>query len=49
MVLAKDKPTQAALPDEIEGQFGPQLTALIAYLNRAVYLAERRLLAAECH
>lgn len=27
------KTTQAALPDEIEGQFGPQLTALIAYLT----------------
>ena len=25
--------TQAPLPDEIEGQFGPQLTALIAYLT----------------
>ena len=25
--------TQAALPDEIVGQFGPQLTALIAYLT----------------
>jgi transposase len=25
--------TQALLPDEIEGQFGPQLTALIAYLT----------------
>jgi hypothetical protein len=27
------KTTQAPLPDEIEGQFGPQLTALIAYLT----------------
>jgi transposase len=27
------KTTQAALPDELEGQFGPQLTALIAYLT----------------
>ena len=27
------KTTQAALPDEITGQFGPQLTALIAYLT----------------
>ena len=27
------KTTQAALPDEIAGQFGPQLTALIAYLT----------------
>jgi transposase len=27
------KTTQASLPDEIEGQFGPQLTALIAYLT----------------
>jgi transposase len=27
------KTTQAALPDEIVGQFGPQLTALIAYLT----------------
>ena len=25
--------TQAPLPDEIEGQFGPQLTALVAYLT----------------
>jgi transposase len=27
------KTTQAALPDDIVGQFGPQLTALIAYLT----------------
>jgi transposase len=27
------KTTQASLPDEVEGQFGPQLTALIAYLT----------------
>jgi transposase len=27
------KTTQAALPDDIAGQFGPQLTALIAYLT----------------
>lgn len=27
------KTTQASLPEEIEGQFGPQLTALIAYLT----------------
>jgi transposase len=27
------KTTQAALPDEVVGQFGPQLTALIAYLT----------------
>jgi transposase len=27
------KTTQASLPDEIVGQFGPQLTALIAYLT----------------
>ena len=27
------KTTQASLPDAIEGQFGPQLTALIAYLT----------------
>ena len=27
------KTTQAPLPEEIEGQFGPQLTALIAYLT----------------
>jgi transposase len=25
--------TQASLPDEVAGQFGPQLTALIAYLT----------------
>lgn len=27
------KPTQAPLPEDVEGQFGPQLTALIAYLT----------------
>lgn len=27
------KPTQAPLPGDVEGQFGPQLTALIAYLT----------------
>src|SRR5713226_1591594 len=27
------KTTQASLPEEVEGQFGPQLTALIAYLT----------------
>ena len=27
------KATQAPLPEEVEGQFGPQLTALIAYLT----------------
>src|SRR5947208_12441301 len=27
------KTTQAPLPEEIAGQFGPQLTALIAYLT----------------
>src|SRR5882672_5429867 len=43
------KTTQASLPDEIEGQFGPQLTALIAYLTvvcRLPRLVVQRLLEA---
>lgn len=42
------KTTQASLPDEVEGQFGPQLTALIAYLTvvcRLPRLVVQRLLA----
>jgi transposase len=40
--------TQSALPDEVAGQFGPQLTALIAYLTvvcRLPRLVVQRLLA----
>ena len=43
------KTTPAPLPDEIEGQFGPQLTALIAYLTvvcRLPRLVVQRLLEA---
>ncbi len=46
------KTTQAALPDEIEGQFGPQLTALIAYLTvvcRLPRLVVQRLLEGALH
>lgn len=42
------KTTPASLPDEVEGQFGPQLTALIAYLTvvcRVPRLVVQRLLA----
>ena len=42
------KTTQASLPAEVEGQFGPQLTALIAYLTvvcRLPRLVVQRLLA----
>jgi transposase len=41
------KATQAPLPEDVEGQFGPQLTALIAYLTvvcRLPRLAVQRLL-----
>jgi transposase len=41
------KTTQAPLPEDVEGQFGPQLTALIAYLTvvcRLPRLVVRRLL-----
>jgi transposase len=44
--------SQAALPDEIEGQFGPQLTALIAYLTvvcRLPRLVVQRLLEGALH
>jgi len=39
------KTTQAPLPDDVEGQFGPQLTALIAYLT-VVCRVPRRLVQA---
>ena len=44
--------TQAVLPDEIAGQFGPQLTALIAYLTvvcRLPRLVVQRLLEGALH
>jgi hypothetical protein len=44
--------TQASLPDEVAGQFGPQLTALIAYLTvvcRLPRLVVQRLLEAALH
>ena len=46
------KTTQAALPEEVEGQFGPQLTALIAYLTvvcRLPRLVVQRLLESVLH
>jgi transposase len=46
------KTTQAPLPEEIEGQFGPQLTALIAYLTvvcRLPRLVVQRLLEGALH
>jgi len=35
------KTTQAPVPDDVEGQFGPQLTALIAYLTVVCRLPRR--------
>ena len=46
------KTTQAPLPEEMEGQFGPQLTALVAYLTvvcRLPRLVVQRLLEGALH
>ena len=46
------KTTQAPLPEDVEGQFGPQLTALIAYLTvvcRLPRLVVQRLLEGALH